>query len=360
MNAEPSVSVAAVPLAARTPEAPQPDGTYSAPSLLEEVLVLTVRKGFWAAPEARIFPQQIYAKTLFLGPGRWGSSRNPLNVLNLAVSGYRYYLRRRPKVILFGAAPRVSAWFARLKQAGRLPGVHLVAPGAVYLRPELLPCFERLYVFSRGEISTQPPGLAEKFAFVPLPAPDMAEVRPYPSQEPYIFAGGGAGRDFATLIEAVRGLDLRLVIATFSPKSLGYAERSRPLPENCTVHWAMPRPRFLELAAGALFVVAPLKEGSHPHGHTTVVEALRLGKAVISTQSASVDDYLAHGREGLLVKAGDSLAYREAILKLAQDSALRQACEQQARLRAAELTYEVFARRLASLCAELIQPHRIQ
>ncbi|MEW5871404.1 MAG: glycosyltransferase [Chloroflexota bacterium] len=335
-----------------TPDAPQqPD-----PGLLESVLVLTVRKGFWAAPEAHIFPQQIYAKRLFPGPGRWGSSRNPLNVLTLAISGYRYYLRYRPKVILFGAAPRVSAWFARLKQAGRLPGVHLVAPGAVYLRPELLPFFERLYVFSRGEIPKNIPQLAEKFVFVPLPAPDMAEVRPYPSQEPYVFAGGGAGRDFDTLIEAMRGLELRLVIATFSPKSLGYAS---PLPENCIIYWAMPRARFLELAAGALFVVVPLKEGSNPHGHTTVVEALRLGKAIISTQSASVDDYLAHGREGLLVKAGDSLSYREAILKLAQDQALRYACEQQARLRAKELTYEVFAKRLSSLCAELLQARRI-
>jgi glycosyltransferase involved in cell wall biosynthesis len=102
-------------------------------------------------------------------------------------------------------------------------------------------------------------------------------------------------------------------------------------------------------------VVAPLVEGLHPHGHTSLVQAQRLGKAVITTRGASVDDYVTHGREGLLVSPGDVAGYRQAILKMSQDHELRAACEQHAMAKAPELTYTAFAKRLTQLCLELLQ-----
>lgn len=161
---------------------PQPD--------LNEVLVLTVRKGFWASSECEIFPHRLYAQPLAPFPGRFGSTRNPLNVLTLAINGYLECLRRRPRLILFGSAPRLSAWFAWLKQTGLLPPLRMIAPGAFFLPSRYYDQFERLYVFSRGEI----PPLAERFIFLPLPGPE----RPLPipsagfqesveSSSPYIY-----------------------------------------------------------------------------------------------------------------------------------------------------------------------------
>jgi glycosyltransferase involved in cell wall biosynthesis len=320
-------------------------------SFLKEVLVLSVRKNFWASQECQIFPNRHYAHRVLPGPGRFGSSRNPANVMTLFLGGYVDYLRQRPKLILFGAAPRLSAWFARLKRGGLLPGVKLVAPGAVYLEDELAGYIDRLYVFSRAEISLHPAELRRRYVFIPLPADgDFSTLSTSQSGE-FLFAGGGAGRDFRSLIEAMRGLDLKLEIVTFSPRTLDYPGQ---LPDNCRVTWRMPLQDFLECMAKALFVVAPLREGLQPHGHTTLVQALRLGKAVVSTQNASVDDYVAHGREGLLVAEGDVDGYQRAILKLASDPILRASCERQAREKAVDLTYAKFAQRLVQLCRETL------
>lgn len=318
----------------------------------QDVLVLSVRKNFWASKECEIFPNRLYARTLMPGPGRFGSSRNPVNVLTLALNGYFYYRARKPRVILFGAAPRVSAWFAKLKKRGLLPDVKLLAAGALYLDDQLSHYMDKMYVYSRGEISLHAPELRDKYVFISLPADGDFNALPRRDPGKYIFAGGGAGRDFPSLIEAMRDLDQQLEIVTFSPETLGY--QGQP-PENCNVSWRVPRQEFLERMAGASFVVAPLVEGLHPHGHTTLVQAQRLGKAVITTRSASVDDYVIHGREGLLVSPGDVAGYRQAILKMSQDHELRAACEQHAMARAPELTYTAFANRLTQLCLELLQ-----
>jgi glycosyltransferase involved in cell wall biosynthesis len=326
--------------------------THTDLDFLKDVLVLTVHKGFWASPECEIFPNRIYSRTLFPGPGRWGSSRNPLNVLNVALCGYLYTLLRKPKLILFGAAPRVSSWFAQLKQNRLLPNVKMVAAGAMFLEDTQARQMDMLYIFSRNEVMLHDPALKDKFVFIPLAGPgDFTPGAPRANGE-YIFSGGGGTRDFAALIEAIKGLDIEVVIGTFSPKSLRY---DGPLPDNCTVYWNLPRHEFLEWMAHATFVAIPLVEGLSPHGHTTVVEALYLHKAQITTSNASVDDYVTHNQEGIMVPPGDVTGYREAIIKLLQDVEFRQACEANARIKAQELSYQAFGHNLAQICYQVLQ-----
>ena len=116
----------------------------------------------------------------------------------------------------------------------------------------------------------------------------------------------------------------------------------------------MPLPDFLAEMAGGLFVVVPLRRGVYSHGQTTVVQALRLGKAVVTTRDASIEDYVSDGREGLLVDPGDVQGYRAAIARLLEDEELRRACARAALARGAESTYAAFARRLTALCSELV------
>ena len=52
---------------------------------LHDILVISVRKNFWAAPECEVFPNRIYTLRLLKIPGRLGSSRNPLNNLTAAL-----------------------------------------------------------------------------------------------------------------------------------------------------------------------------------------------------------------------------------------------------------------------------------
>lgn len=322
------------------------------PDLAKEILVLTSHKSFWAASECQVFPNRFYSRTLFAGSGKWGSVRNPMNVLTVALAGYRYVLQHRPKLILFGRVPRVANWFALLKRNGLLPDTKLVTYGAFYLNPKLAHYFDKLIVYSRSEIAQHALEIQPRCVFVPLPADGDFETLSSGSQEKYIFSGGGAGRDFYTLIEAIRGLDIRLKIVTFSPNSLGYSGK---LPDNCEVEWRMPLQAFLQRMATARFVVVPLEKGIHPHGHTTAVQALRLGRPVITSKHASMEDYVGHNREGLLVEPGDVTGYREAITRLYYDSQLFASASIYAREKAQLLTYDVHADRLLAICREVLE-----
>ena len=75
---------------------------------LKNTLVLSVFKSFWASKESEIFPNRIYTKTIFPGPGRLGTSRNPVNNFTVALQGFRYYLNYRPILIIIGSSARVS------------------------------------------------------------------------------------------------------------------------------------------------------------------------------------------------------------------------------------------------------------
>ena len=101
--------------------------------------------------------------------------------------------------------------------------------------------------------------------------------------------------------------------------------------------------------------MVPLIRGEHPHGHTTVVQALRLGKPVITTHNASCDDYIHHGEEGLLVEPGDVAGYRAAIERLQTDQALFAHCRQKADAMGRALTHERFAEEVTALCHEVMQ-----
>ena len=187
---------------------------------------------------------------------------------------------------------------------------------------------------------------------MPLPADGDFDSITNISNGDYIFSGGGAGRDFSSLIEAIGDLDVRLNIITFSKKSLNY---SGYVPGNCKIIWRIPRQEFLEHMAEAKFVVAPLQEGIQPHGHTTIVQALRLVKALISSRDASIDDYVTYGQEGLLVKPGDIHEYRKAIIQLSDNLKLRNSCQRNTSRKTFDLTYSAYANRLIKCVREIIQ-----
>jgi hypothetical protein len=320
---------------------------------LSQTLVLAVRKNYWASPEAQAFPNRLYTRKLFPGPGRWGSQgRNPLNNLTVILEGLRWARRHKTRLVIIGSASRAAAWFGRFRRWGWLPPeTQLLAISRSYLDDREAHEYARIVVFARSEITAQPESLRRRHIFLPLPADGPYQRFQDTPREDYIFAGGGAGRDFPSLMHAVDGLPVRLHIATFSPRSLGW---SGPLPANCQVTWTAPVAEFLEHMARARFVVAPLQAGWRSHGQTTVVQAICLGQALVSTRQASVEDYIGEGENGLLVEAGDVAGYRQAILRLLDEPGLLAELSAGARRRAPELTYAKFTTRLAALCAEVI------
>lgn len=313
---------------------------------LEKVLVITVRKSFWASRESERFPNRVFSPIVY------GRSTSRLNSLLGLAKGLLAYVRLRPRLIFVGSAVRIVPWLVALKRFGLLGKTKLLVTNQTSFDDEQARFVDRVIVYSHEQIRLHDPAIRDRYVFMPLPADgDFASIEP--TSGGYIFSGGGEQRDFASLIEAVRGMrDVQLKLATFSPATLGC---DAELPPNCELHWRMPLDRFLTMMAGSLFVVVPLIPGPSPHGQTTVVQALRLGKAVVATRGASLEDYVRDGKEGILVEASDAEGYRRAIRSLRDDHDLRARCERHALERAADLTYERFAERATALCEELIR-----
>jgi len=316
-------------------------------SSLEDVTVVTVRKSFWASPEAEVFPHRVYARVFY------GHSTNLLNSLVAAGRGLITIALRRPRVVVLGSVERTVPWFIQARRLGLLRRARLIVVNQLHLSEEQLRYVDRVIVYQRSWIERQPPAARAKAVFTYDPADgNFVEVREAVTEVgDYVFTGGGTGRDIPSIIEALRGTNVPLEIVTFSPETLGWRGE---LPPNCSVHWRMPVRSFLERMARARVVVIPLRDPDSDFGQMMVAQALALGKPVVATRSPGIADYVVNGQEGLLVDAGEVAGYRDAILRLLQDDELRHACERHALVRAEDLTYRVFANKLVSLCEELL------
>lgn len=137
----------------------------------------------------------------------------------------------------------------------------------------------------------------------------------------YIFAGGNNGRDYHTLIAAVRNIDFPVMIATTDPTIPPLAA---DLP-HVQVRGVSPH-EFRELLARCTFLVE-----AHPvdfirtAGHQTMLNAMLLGKPIVLADTRSAVGYLESGKEGVVVEAGDARALAAAISDLLADPARRAA-----------------------------------
>jgi glycosyltransferase involved in cell wall biosynthesis len=139
------------------------------------------------------------------------------------------------------------------------------------------------------------------------------------SKERMICAAGLEWRDYPTLLEAVRGLDVRVVIAPASPWSR-WADSSQAvaLPENVEVR-QLGFADLRQLYADADLVVMPLLDAVFQAGVTTLLEAMAMERAVICSRSRGQTDVVVHDENGLYVAPGDVAGLRAAILELLDD-----------------------------------------
>jgi glycosyltransferase involved in cell wall biosynthesis len=179
------------------------------------------------------------------------------------------------------------------------------------------------------QIATQRLGVPpEKFHVEPTPVDD-AFWRPLErAEEDQICAVGWEERDYATLIEAVRGLpvQLELAVGTISlPDSPDLSRRMSPSGRDDSEEAALPAnvhltscsaPELRELYARSRFVVVPLNEVEFDAGGTALTEAMAMGKAVVTTRNPALADLFEDGEAGLFVAPRDPEALREAIARL--------------------------------------------
>ena len=164
----------------------------------------------------------------------------------------------------------------------------------------------------------------EKVELVLHPAdPHFWQPMPVPA-EGVIVSAGNSGRDYKTLLKAVRALDVDVVIAAFSPwvkwRQGQPAERmpDRVRSVRCTSS------ELRKLYARSQFVVVPLVPMNGQSGSLVIYEAMSMGKAVITTANGGNVDIVREGETGYYVPPGDHQALRQAITRLLDDPAMAQ------------------------------------
>jgi hypothetical protein len=125
----------------------------------------------------------------------------------------------------------------------------------------------------------------------------------------YIFSGGDGDRDYETLLRAVEGSGVRVIIAT----RLSNWNGNIAVPEHIKA-FPTSHADFRKLMAGSKMVVVPMQRGLlHSGGQQTYLNAMAMGKPVVVADDLGAKDYIQSGTNGLIVPAGDVGALRTAI-----------------------------------------------
>jgi glycosyltransferase involved in cell wall biosynthesis len=176
------------------------------------------------------------------------------------------------------------------------------------------------------------------------------------ARAPMICAVGLEFRDYPTLLEAVRGLDIRVVIAAASPWSKRADQtQGQSIPENVTVE-RFSQYELRQLYADSDFVVMPLYPVNFQAGVTAILEAMAMGKAVICTRTPGQTDVVEEGDTGLYVPPQDPAALRQAIQSLMDNpqEATRLGANGRKRVET-EMNLEAYVSRLQGIAASMAQ-----
>lgn len=138
---------------------------------------------------------------------------------------------------------------------------------------------------------------------------------------PLLCAVGQELRDYPTLVAAVGDLDLDVAIAAVSPWSKRADSAAEiEIPANVTAR-GYDLFALRQLYADAAVVVVPLQETDFQAGITTILEAMSMGKPVVSTLTTGQTDTIVDGETGVYVQPGDADGMRAAIERLLADPA---------------------------------------
>jgi glycosyltransferase involved in cell wall biosynthesis len=180
--------------------------------------------------------------------------------------------------------------------------------------------------------------------------------REAPPGEPFVLAAGkDLARDYATLAEALRGLDVRAELAVY-PRNLAGVS----LPPSARAQVVGPE-RLRALYAAAACVVVPQRPDGHPYGSeggglTALLEGWAMARPVVVTERAMIRDYVSE-ETAVVVPPGDPQALRGAIERIVDDAELAARLGAAGRARVErEHTTRRFAERLAPILREAAAP----
>ena len=174
-------------------------------------------------------------------------------------------------------------------------------------------------------------------------------------RKPIICAVGLECRDYPTLMAAVQGLDVQVVVAAASPwLKRPNTAANQPVPENVILR-SFSLFELRQLYAICQFVVVPLLDVNFQAGVTTILEAMAMEKAVICSRTLGQTDVVVDGETGLYVPPQDPAALRAAIASLLGDPRRAERMGKKARLYIEQaINLDLYAARLHGIVRQAI------
>lgn len=161
---------------------------------------------------------------------------------------------------------------------------------------------------------------AERVESIPFGfAPGLFPPRSPRRAGPLVAVGFDRGRDYPTLITALRGSGLRLDLYS-KPGNLEDAG----LPEEVDFHGTVPFDEYRQVISAASIVAVPTKVMAYPTGQTVALEAAGSGACVVITDTPAIREYFSE-ETAVLVTAGDTDAWTRELVGLMADSVRREA-----------------------------------
>jgi glycosyltransferase involved in cell wall biosynthesis len=144
-----------------------------------------------------------------------------------------------------------------------------------------------------------------------------------PIDKPYYCAVGGEGRDYQTLIKTFKLLPEQQLIIVTRPNTLGDIK----IPSNVHVYYNLPSQKFWRIVEKSQGVIVPLVDKNTACGHISLVGAMLLKKAIITSFSHGTTDYIKDNINGIIVPHKDITELKNAIQRIDTDSELRKRIE---------------------------------
>lgn len=267
--------------------------------------------------------------------GRMGRILERVAGRNVALAWCCFTLRREYDVMMTDGEQVGIPLAAFLMVAGKRRARHLMIVHILSVRKKVLPFrllqlrrrIDELIVYSSAQRDfavhtlrvapqrvTLVPFMVDTTFFSPQP-------QPLPSSPPVVCSAGLEFRDYGTLVEAIRSLDARVVLAAASPWSKRKSELDgMHLPGHVEVV-RLDLHQLRQLYAEASIVVMPLYEVDFQAGVTTLLEAMAMGKSIVCTRTTGQTDVVTDGVTGVYVPVGDAVAMHAALRDLLADPA---------------------------------------
>lgn len=142
----------------------------------------------------------------------------------------------------------------------------------------------------------------------------------------YLYSVGLSYRDYPTLMQAAKKTSKPFVVATLAPYLKDLA-----IPDNVTIYDNAFGQKADELMEHSAAVILPLDRITSPAGETVLLRAMCYGKPVIITRTVVTQEYIEHGKNGLLVPWKDPDAIVDAINTIFSDPEKAEAMGRRAR-----------------------------